>query len=254
MIASALADMPGVVLSAFLVFCRIGTCLMVLPAIGSARVPVQVRLMLCFGASAAVSAAIGPFDAMRQGTPPVPILSGLILAEIGKGLYIGFMARFFFASLQFLVEAAANAIGLSFAEASPEDGESQQALTSLMTIAASALFVITDQHLEILRALVQSYRVLPFGVPLNQETEMVTLMAALARASLLAMQVSSPFLVYAIVINFIFGILNRLAPQIPVAFVSAPFIVGGGLLLFFFLSDEIFEIFMVQFADWLASG
>ena len=254
MIATALEALPGFVLSVFMVFCRVGSCLMLMPAIGSARVPVQVRLMLSLGASTAVAATIGEFAGLGQGVPTLATVATLVTVETGKGLFIGFMARFFFASLQFLAEAAANAIGLSSMEASAEDGEMLPALASLITITASALFVITDQHLEVLRALVQSYDVMAFGANLDQRVEMVNILGALANASLLSLQVCSPFLVFAIVINFVFGILNKLAPQIPVTFVSAPFVVFGGLLLLYFLSDEIFTIFMAQFSDWLTWG
>ena len=163
MIAEALETLPGFVLSVFLVFCRIGSCLMLIPVFGSARVPVQVRLMLCLGASAAVSASLGEFEGLRKGVPPLATLASLVAVETGKGLFIGIMARFFFAMLQFLAEGAANAIGISPMENSAEDGEMMPALASLVTLAASALFVITDQHLEVLRALVQSYDVLTFG-------------------------------------------------------------------------------------------
>ncbi len=254
MIAGALEALPGSVLSAFLVFCRVGSCLMLIPAIGSARVPVQVRLMLALGASAAVSAAIGEFAALRNGAAPLATLAGFVAVETGKGLFIGIMARFFFAMLQFLAEAAATAIGLSQMETDAESGETMPALASLVTISASALFVITDQHLEVLRALVQSYDVLAFGETLDQRTELVNILGVLASASLLSLQVCSPFLVFAITLNFVFGILNKLAPQIPVYFVSGPFIVGGGLMLLYFLSDDIFFIFMSQFSNWLASG
>ena len=254
MIATALEALPGFVLSTFLVFCRVGSCLMLIPAIGSARVPVQVRLMLCLGASATVSASIGEFEEFRKGVPPLATLASLVAVETGKGLFIGFMARFFFAMLQFLAEAAANAIGLSSMESSAEDGEMMPPLASLITLAASALFVITDQHLEVLRALVQSYDVLVFGANLDQRAEMINILGALASASLLSLQVCSPFLVFGITINFVFGILNKLAPQIPVYFISAPFVIGGGLMLLYFLSDDILAIFMFQFSDWLASG
>ncbi len=133
-------------------------------------------------------------------------------------------------------------------------GNSLPAIASLVTLTASALFVITDQHLEVLRALVQSYDVLTFGANLDPRTEMINVVDTLTSATLLSLHVCSPFLVFAITINFLFGILNRLAPQIPVFFVSGPFIVGGALLLLYFLSDEIFTIFIVQFSDWLASG
>ncbi len=254
MIAGALDGLPGFVLSAFLVFCRVGGCLMLIPAIGSARVPVQVRLMFCLGASVAVSAALGEFEEFRKGAPSLASLAGLVLAETGKGLFIGIMARFFFASLQFLAEAAANSIGLSTMESSAEDGEMLPPLASLIAITASALFVITDQHLEVLKALVQSYDVMTFGTNLDQRVEMVNIVGTLASATLLSLQVCSPFLAFAVTINFVFGILNKLAPQIPVFFVSTPFIVGGGLMLLYFLTDEIFALFMAQFADWLATG
>ncbi len=124
-------------------------------------------------------------------------------------------------------------------------------LASLITLAASALFVITDQHLEVLRALVQSYDVLVFGANLDQRAEMINILGALASASLLSLQVCSPFLVFGITINFVFGILNKLAPQIPVYFISAPFVIGGGLMLLYFLSDDTLAIFMFQFSGWL---
>ncbi|TIO84716.1 MAG: flagellar biosynthetic protein FliR, partial [Mesorhizobium sp.] len=34
----------GVVIAAFLAFCRIGACFMLMPGLSSARVPLQVRL------------------------------------------------------------------------------------------------------------------------------------------------------------------------------------------------------------------
>ncbi len=254
MISSALQALPGLVLSAFLVFCRVGSCLMLIPAVGSARTPVQVRLMLCLGASAAVSASLGEFEGLRDGASHPAHLASLIAIETGKGLFIGIMARFFFASLQFLASAAADAIGLSSPELSAEDGDSEPAIASLVTLTASALFVIADQHLEVLRALVQSYGVLAFGTALDSGVEMSNLLEALGDASLVSLQVCSPFLLYAITINFLFGILNRMAPQVPVYFVSIPFVVGGGLMLLYFLSDEIFTIFMERFSGWLFSG
>ncbi len=254
MISAALEGLPGVAMSAFLVFCRVGSCLMLVPAIGSARTPVQVRLMLCLGASVAVSSALGEFEGVRDAASNTGRIAGLVAVEVGKGLIIGFMARFFFASLQFLAEGAANAIGLNSVETDAESGESMPAVASLVTLAASALFVITDQHLEVLRALVQSYDVLTFGTALDKYSQMTSILGVLGDASLLALQVCSPFLVYAITINFLFGILNRLAPQIPVTFISAPFVIGGGFMLLYFLSDEIFTIYMGQFSSWLLTG
>jgi flagellar biosynthetic protein FliR len=45
-----------------------------------------------------------------------------------------------------------------------------------------------------------------------------------------------------------------LTPQIPVYFISMPFVVAGGLLLLYFVSKQFFELFITGFAAWLTRG
>ncbi|XMD07617.1 flagellar biosynthesis protein FliR [Brucella melitensis] len=40
-----------IILAAVLAFCRIGACLMLMPGISSARIPLQVRLFICRAAA-----------------------------------------------------------------------------------------------------------------------------------------------------------------------------------------------------------
>lgn len=254
MIASAIEALPSLAVSAFLVFCRIGSCLLLVPGYGSARIPVQVRLLFSLGASIAIYATLGELEGVRDNETNLPVLAGLATIETVKGIFIGFLARFFFTALQFLADSAANAIGLNSNDSPVEDDVAVPAFTSLTTVTAAALFFLTDQHLEILRALVQSYSVLTFGAGFDRYTGMTTLVDVLSSATFLSLQVCSPFLVYSIVVNTLFGILNKLAPQIPVVFMAPPFIIGGGLLLMYFLSNDFFTIFIVHFSDWLISG
>ena len=254
MIAQALEAFPGLALSVFFVFCRVGGCLMLVPGFGSARVPVQVRLFFSLGASTAIYPVLGEFEGVQQHAADLTFIARLAAVETAKGVFIGFMVRFFFAALQFVGEAVASALGIGQNETSAEDGEQMPALTALVTLAAVALFFITDQHLELLRALVQSYRVFGFGADFGKNNEMGELVNVLGLASLLALQVCSPLLIFSIVVNVLFGILNKLAPQIPVYFISPPFVIGGGLLLFYFISEDFFVMFMAHFSDWLISG
>ena len=55
----------------------------------------------------------------------------------------------------------------------------------------------------------------------------------------------SPFLIYGLVFNIAVGMVNKLAPQIPVYFIALPFIMTGGLLLLYYGSSD----FLVQFAE-----
>ena len=197
---------------------------------------------------------LGEFEGVRQRASDLTYIAKLAGVETAKGLFIGFLVRFFFASLQFVAEAVASALGIGSNETSVEDGEQMPALTVLITLTATALFFITDQHLELLRALTQSYSVFRFGADFGTNGEMAELAKVLTAASFLALQVCAPLLVFSIVVNVLFGILNKLAPQIPVFFISPPFVIGGGLVLFYFISQDFFTVFMARFSDWLISG
>jgi flagellar biosynthesis protein FliR len=254
MIAQALDSFPGLVLSVFLVFCRIGGCLMLTPGISSARVPVQIRLFVSLGASVAIYSALGEFEGARQAVGNTSAIIRLAGVETAKGVFIGFLVRFFFAALQWVGEVAASAVGMGTNQSDPEEGDQVPAITSLVTITATTLFFIMDQHLELLRALMQSYNVFGFGADFGNRGEMAELVKVLGAASLVALQVCSPLIVFSIVVNVLFGILNKLSPTIPVYFISPPFIVGGGLMLIYFISQDFFAIFMARFSDWLITG
>jgi flagellar biosynthetic protein FliR len=66
--------------------------------------------------------------------------------------------------------------------------------------------------------------------------------------------VASPFLIYSLLVNLMFGIANRLVQQIPVYFVSMPFVIAGGLALLYFTASELIRIFMAGYADLLSGG
>ena len=98
---------PETVLLVFLLFCRIGGCLMLMPGFSSARVPAQVRLFIAL----AVTLALAPMlelslRATLAKMPSVMILS-LIVSEVVIGALIGVMGRIFFLALQFMATADA---------------------------------------------------------------------------------------------------------------------------------------------------
>ena len=63
---------------------------------------------------------------------------------------------------------------------------------------------------------------------------------------------SAPFLVYALTVNFLFGVVNKMIPQVPAYFVSVPFVIAGGLALLYVLIGPILLAFAGSFAAWLA--
>ena len=57
------------------------------------------------------------------------------------------------------------------------------------------------------------------------------------------------FLIYAIAINFVSGVVNKLTPQIPVYFVATPFLIGGGAVLLYWIGDDILALFVAALSQ-----
>jgi flagellar biosynthetic protein FliR len=238
----------------FLAFCRIGGCLMLMPGFSSARVPVHVRLFIAVAVTLALSPLLVPV--LRAALPQVApdAMLALIVSETVVGALIGLMGRLFFLALQFMATAAAMFIGLSNVGAPIEDAEPVPAFAALITLTATLLFFLTDQHWEVLRALLGSYSALPVTEPLAAAFSLTKLADAATSAFLLALQISAPFIVYALIINFMVGIANKLTPQVPVYFVSVPAVLAGGFILLYFTIGESLRLFMMGFMGWLARG
>ena len=53
-------ELSDLVMSVFLIFCRIGTCLLMMPGFSSSRIPMQIRLFVSVAISLALSPALLP--------------------------------------------------------------------------------------------------------------------------------------------------------------------------------------------------
>lgn len=243
------------VMLTFLLFCRIGGCLMFMPGFSSSRIPVQARLFLAVATTLALAPILlPPLAETFAGFSP---LSGFrtLVSESLIGITIGLMGRIFFLALDFMGTSVASFVGFSNVPGIPlETAEPNPTIAALFTLTAITLFFITDLHWEVLRGLVASYRVMPVADGYLAQFGLVQFANALSDAFLLALQISAPFIIYSIAINVLFGIVNKLTPQIAVYFISLPFVVLGGLFVLYFTVGELMTIFLDSFAKWLIRG
>ena len=241
-------DPQGTVLALFLAFCRIGGCFMVLPGFSSFRIPVQIRLFV----AVAVSMALLPtlWDTIYpnvKGGGGVYIL--LVGAELLIGVTLGLVARYIVVSLQYAGTAMSMAIGFNSSPGgSIIENDPEGQLTSLITFTALFILFLTDFHHMIIAALVRSYGFMPMSTGFEPRLALMTLTDTLGAAFMLVLRLASPFLVYGLIFNLSIGMVNKLAPQIPVYFISIPFILTGGLILFYFGSNTFFSLFTDGFA------
>ncbi|WP_420960868.1 flagellar biosynthetic protein FliR [Brucella sp. IR073] len=240
--------------AAFLVFARVGACLMVMPGVSSPRVPMSVRLFLAIACSLAVVPLIGPRMAGSLADTQSWTLLRMIVTESMVGGLIGILAQIYFWALQFMAHVVAMAIGYS-GSPSPaiEETEPQAIIASIITFSALFLFFVTDLHLEVLRALIASYSVIPIDSGLKPSAALVDITDAFSAAFTGTLRIAAPFIVFAILVNIAIGLINKLTPTIPVYFISLPFVLAGGLTLIYFLLPELLSFFNAEIGQHLRS-
>ncbi len=242
-----IADPQGAVLALFAAFCRIGTCVMVMPGFGSLRVPMQIRLFLALALSMAILPLMWTTIHSRIATGPYDYLA-LLGGEVLIGATLGFIARFYVLALQFAGVAISMLSGFnSMSSIDLNEGLPQTELATIVSFVGILLLFVLGFHRLVIEALVHSYGFMPIGHVFEARIALTTLTDALSRAFMVALQLTGPFIVYGLVFNIAIGTINKLAPQIPIYFISLPFIIAGGLLLFYFGASTFFDVFARQF-------
>ena len=146
-------------------------------------------------------------------------------------------------------------IGLSSNIGAPvNEDEPLPAIATLLTLAATALLFVTDQHFEIFKALAASYAALPPSDGFSARFAMTQLADTAARAFMLALRIGSPFLIFSVILNLAVGLTNRLVPTVQIFFLATPFLVLGGLFLLYVTVRPMLELFMTAFSQFLVSG
>lgn len=244
-----------VVFATFLVFCRVGGCLMIMPGFSTQRVPPQVRVLVAIAITIVVAPLLLPsLTSVVRGASNADNMRN-IMTELLTGAMIGLMGRYFFLALQFGAVALSTFIGLGgLPQMSTDEVDPAPAFANIITLTATVLFFLTEQHLEVIKALVASYTIMPVVDGFDPQQGLSQLTRTLAVAFVLALQITSPFIVFTIAINFMFGLLNKLTPQIQVYFISIPFVAAGGLLFVYFFINEVMKLFTEGFMTWLQRG
>ncbi|MEZ2132998.1 MULTISPECIES: flagellar biosynthetic protein FliR [unclassified Sinorhizobium] len=240
-----ISDPQGTILALFLAFCRIGGCVMVLPGFSSSRIPVQIRFFVALAISMAILPILWDTIYPRASAGGASYI-GLIFAETLVGLMYGMLARLYTLGLQFAGTILSTMVGLSTPGTTDlfED-TSETAMTNFITFAGTMVLFILDFHHIVLRALVESYAVMPLGADIQARGNLISITDTLETTSYIMLRLVSPFILYGLMFNISIGFINKLAPQIPVYFISTPYLVMGGLFMFYLSIAELVS----QFAD-----
>jgi flagellar biosynthesis protein FliR len=229
--AALLAALPALALQAVLVFARLGATAMVLPGLGEQEVPPMLRLAL----GLALVALVLPGMAPGLPGPPDSVAEAVRLLGIEAlaGLWLGGLARVVVLALAMAGQAVALMLGLaSVLVPDAQLGAQGTAMARLFGLAGVVLVLGSGLYAVPLRALVESYTVLPAGAawPAGEAAEAFA--TAAAESVALALRLAAPFVLGAALFNLALALLSRLAPQVQIYFIATPgqILLGIGLL------------------------
>lgn len=236
-------------LAAGLVFARIGAFFTLLPVFGERVVPARVRLI------AAIAMTIVVAPAVAQSVPNVPstpILAALFLAaETLVGMTLAMGLRLMVMVLQMAGTKAAQATSLSQAFGGA-GVDPQPAFSQVLVVAGLAMIVVMGFPERLAMLLVMSYDIFPSGAWPNPSALAVWGTARVAYAFALAFVLASPFVIGSALYNLALGAINRAMPQLMVAFIGAPALTLGGLVLMLIAAPLMVGVWYSAFSQMLS--
>jgi flagellar biosynthetic protein FliR len=215
------------VLGFFAILFRVAALVSLLPALGETSIPVRIKLAL----SICLTLIIYP---IVPGTSAVELDDGamfrLALSEICVGLWFGLLLRVFVFCLQTAGSIAAQSTSLSQILGTA-GVEPLPAMGHIITMAGLTLAMTLGLHVSAAQYLIGSYTLFPIGQVPQVSSLAEAGVAQIAWGFRFAFTLAAPFFILSLLYNLTLGVINRAMPQLMVAFVGAPVITAGALLL-----------------------
>jgi flagellar biosynthetic protein FliR len=203
---------------------------MVVPGLGEQDIPPQVRL----GLGLALVPLLLPVLAPGLPGPPDAAAEAvrLLVLEVAVGLWLGWLARLVALALATAGQMLAFLLGLSSVVFQDPAMGAQTAVTArFLSLAAAVMVLSTGLYALPVRALAESYALLPAGAPFAAGAVAETVVAATAESFALALRLAAPFVLFSLVLQMATGLMSRIVPQVQAFVIVAPAQVLGGLLL-----------------------
>jgi flagellar biosynthetic protein FliR len=244
-----IALLPGIAVLFLLVFARMGSIVMLMPAIGESAIPTRQRLVLALAVTFVLYPAVVRLYPQDLANDPARL--GVFLAgEIATGLFIGLAARMVMAATQVAGTTIANQLGLGFAMAvDPAQGQQGVVVGNFIGVVAITLVFVADLHHLAIMGLSNSYGLFRPGdwMPVGDFAEAAVKLTA--ESFKVGVQISAPFLAFGLVFSLALGVLAKLMPQFQIFFIAMPLNIIAGFALLALVVGSIMLWYMDHVRD-----
>lgn len=214
-----------------LIFCRVGSALMLFPGVGEAFVLPRLRALLAAAISLVLILPLEPYLPTMPTTAAETV--ALIIQEVLIGIFFGLILRIFLGTLETAGTIISFQIGLSNATLFNPTMASQGTLTgAILTTTAVTILFVTGYDDTLLRALVGTYGLIPATEPVIVQDLSQQMIKIVNGSFALGTQLAAPFLIIGVVMSVAMGVMAKLMPQIQIFTLAMPVQIIAGLALF----------------------
>lgn len=237
------------VLGFMLVLFRISLILFFMPFFGSQVIPNPAKAILCI----VFSLAVFPKLSFSGHAFPASAL-GIALLFVGEAilaLVFDLAVRVVFAAVQLGGELAGFSMGFSVGNMfNPMTGQQESSLSQLMYQFAIMVFLSGNGHLFLIKALGESFALVPPGGVIDLTVKASGLLAFSSQIFLLAIKIAAPVVASLFMVDLALALVSRAAPQMNVLFIGFPVKLGVGFL-FIIMTFTAMARFLGEFATEL---
>jgi len=211
-----------------LVLARIAGLILAAPVLGHALVPVRVRVALAAVFALALAPALP-----APAAPPTTVvgLAGAVAVESAVGVLLGFAAQLVFAGVALGGQLAGMQMGFGVASLfDPTEQAQVTVVAQWQQLLVLVVFLALDVHHLLLRALLESFRLVPVGAAALGASSAGGMVTLGSDVFTVAVRLAAPVLVVLLLTNATLGVLARVIPQLNVFVLGFPVNVGAGLL------------------------
>ena len=223
-------------------FCRILAVLAMAPLFNHKALTIRVRVLLALAMTVALSGAL----------PDMPLIDPLsargvltTLEQVAFGVLLGLTLQLVFTTFMVVGEVVSTQMGMSMARYSdPMNGVSSSSiLYQVYFLALALMFFATDGHLVVVSVLFQSFVLWPVGSGLHYLGAQ-SFVYALSWVIAAAVLVTLPIVFCLTLVQFCFGLLNRISPSMNLFSLGFPMSVLMGLLCLFLTMPDLADHYL----------
>jgi flagellar biosynthetic protein FliR len=231
-----------------LVLSRVAGIFAALPVFGGRRMPLRIKVVTV------VMITLVCFPTLSVALPQMPsdafTLALLVFSEVMVGLTLAFITQIIFAAVEFSGQIIGMQMGLTISSIiDPSQGTQTQIMSVVQTLFATLMFLSLNIHHIFIRAIMDSFKVIPLG-GWHLSGELVNfLVMRTADIFIIGIRLAAPVMVALLLTTVALGIMARAFPQMNIFMISLPLNVGLGLVVLGMTLTIFFHVLEVSFGN-----